>query len=310
MMKRTELATRKLTLILAAALLVACGPKKPPEDAAGKAGDKGTSSQTEEDQSLLATLVERLNKAIDEGNEAEAGAILEEQTRDMLVEIMMVVPEWEPAGDDVALVDYLDWEKENGIRYELVEEDAESGTGTIMAQINELDEFEGDVSVVGEGDEAQLEFLDFASERRDEVLSQNIAREKFLVIVENINKAIEGLDAKMFQDSVTNDTINNEVKLYSYYTKKKSNLSPKGLVKMMKKEGYFFSASKINAQTGDAMLKVVDGDDNVVLEGPMKFRSEIGKMRLDYADLLQTRIDEEQAAIDEKKSKKSKKKGK
>lgn len=293
-------------IIIAAASLVlaACGPKGPAKEPKGGTQEEGQ-SDVEAGKSDLQKLVDRLNSAIAEGNEAEIKALIEPQTADLIVEFMGLVPEWEPVGDDVGLVDYLDWEKENGVSYVLRDDDENSGT--LVAQVDGLESFEGLVTMVGSGEDAQLEFLDFAAERRDQILSDGIAREKLIESVDNVNKAIDKKDAKLLQENLSNETINKEVELYSYFTSKKSNLSPKGLVKWFKENGYTFKATKVNVSTGEAMLTVTDGDGNEVLKGEMMFKSEIGKMRLEYSPLLQTRIDEERAKLEEKKGKKGKK---
>ncbi|MBW2263292.1 MAG: hypothetical protein JRG91_15095 [Deltaproteobacteria bacterium] len=286
--------------------LTACGPKPPAEEPEGT-GETGK-TETTEDTSQLQTFVDRLNAAISEGSESEATVIIESQTAEMIIEFMGLVPEWEPAGNDFSLADYLDWEKENGVSYKL--RDETDGKGTLVAIVNGLEEFEGAVTIEGEGDEARLEFFDMASDRRDDILSDGLQREKFIEIVDNINKAISEQDPSLFQVSVTNDTINAHVKLYSYFTAKKSSLTPKGLVKHMKKQGYEYTATKIDVDTGKAVLTVVEEGDKEVLKGDMVFRSEIGKMRLDYAELLEVRLAEEQEKLDAKKGKKGKKKGK
>ncbi len=295
--------TRFVALALAFAL-AGCGPKPPAEEPAGGGGKDTGKTKASKDVSPLQALVDRLNAAVAEGNESEAQAILETQTADMIIEFMGFVPEWTPAGADYSLADFLDWEKDNGVTYELRGE--QDGSGTLVGLVDGLEEFEGPVAI----EDGKLEFLDLASERRDDILSDGLQREKFVEIVDNVNKAISEQDASKFQVSLTNDTINAEVKLYSYFTSKKSNLTPKGLVKYMKKEGYKFSASKIDVDTGKAILTVVNGEGTEVLKGDMVFHSEIGKMRLDYVELLEAKIAEEQAKLDEKKGKKGKKKGK
>lgn len=302
--KMTRIVGEVFCMSLAFAL-AACGPKPPAEEPGGGKGEgKGDEPEVDEDRSELQVLVDRLNAAIAEGNESEAEAIIESQTADMIVEFMGLIPEWEPAGSDYSLADYLDWEKENGVTFQL--KDESDGAGMLVGLVDGFEDFEGEVAI----EDGKLEFLDLASERRDDILSDGLQREKFYEIVDNLNKAIKEQDAAKFQVSLTNDTINAEVKLYSYFTSKKSNLSPKGLVKHMRKQGYEFSASKIDVDTGKAILTVVDGDGNEVLEGDMVFKSEIGKMRLHYVELLEARIAEEQAKLDEKKGKKGKKKGK
>jgi hypothetical protein len=279
----------RLAVAVLAVVIAACGPKKPPEEPGKEVGSE-TGHEGGASTSTLEKLVDRLNSVIVQGDDAEAEKLLESQTADMLVEIISVNPECQPEGEEPALVDYLNWEKENGIRYIVEELDDDGMSGTVTAKIEDLDEFSGKMNVVGEGENARLEFLDLAAERRDEILSQNIQREKLVEIVEKANKAISTQDGKLFQECLTNDTINAEVKLLSYFAKKK-------------KDGYGFKATKIKANTGDALLEVTDGDGNVVLKGKMKFVSEIGKMRMEYTDLLEARIDEEQAKLDAKKGK-------
>jgi hypothetical protein len=292
----------RLAVAVLAVVIAACGPKKPPEEPGKEVGSE-TGHEGGASTSTLEKLVDRLNSVIVQGDDAEAEKLLESQTADMLVEIISVNPECQPEGEEPALVDYLNWEKENGIRYIVEELDDDGMSGTVTAKIEDLDEFSGKMNVVGEGENARLEFLDLAAERRDEILSQNIQREKLVEIVEKANKAISTQDGKLFQECLTNDTINAEVKLLSYFAKKKKDLSTGGLVKYMKQNGYGFKATKIKANTGDALLEVTDGDGNVVLKGKMKFVSEIGKMRMEYTDLLEARIDEEQAKLDAKKGK-------
>jgi hypothetical protein len=287
-MHQHTIGTRLPTILTTALLLLACGPKTPHPDSPDKVEDDGTGTTKTKSggPSKLAKLVDRLNASIQDGNEAEATAIIESDTLDMLVEAMGILPEWEPAGEEFAIIDYLDWEKERGVTFILEDEDTENDAGTLIGQINGLDEFEGKVSLVGEGDGAQMEFYNLAGMIRDEILSKGLQREKYIAIVDNINKSIAETDTKLFQNSLTLDTLNAELKIISYETKKKSNWSIKGILQRMKNQGFKYSVSKLDVDSGEAMLKVIDSKDDVVLEGDMIFKSEVGFLKLDYLTLL------------------------
>ncbi len=296
-----------LALVLAAGM-AACGPKNggdADEPGGGTGGEGGAT--TEPQISTLQKLVDRLNAAIADGNEAEAKAILEGQTADMLVEAMGLVPELELAGEDAALIDYLDWEKANGIVFVLENEDAAANKATLVGKKDDLAEFKGEVDVIGDGDAAQLEFLDLAAGRRDEIMSENLQREKLLEVVVALNKAIADQDEKAFQSCVTNDTINNEVKLFSFSTKKKSNWNVKTLLKKLEEDGVVFSVTGLDPDSGEGTLVLKDEDGLEIRKGDVKFVSEIGKMRLDYAALANFPgtvvfyIDDAQAELDAKK---------
>lgn len=310
-MTKTKVGVIDVVCVALSLALMACGPKTPPDSPDKTDGQDGAKTTKDDGEdagpSELAKLVERLNEAIQEGNEAEATAIIEEQTADLLVEAVSLLPEWEPAGDEYGLVDYLDWEKQEGVTYVLEDEDPEAGTATMVAQIDGLDEFEGEVTLVEVDGETQMDFMDFAAMRRDEVLSEGLAREKFIEIVDNVNRAIEELDSNTFQNSLTLDTLNAEIELLSYSTKKKSAWSLKGVLKRMKNLGYSYSVSGLDVDTGEAKVTITDDDGEVVLEGDVVFKTEVGMMRLHYAPLVQEKIDAAKAKLDAKKKKKKKK---
>ncbi len=293
-----------MAVIILTISVAACGPRNHPTETPDKVdADAGNADGDATSPSTLSKLVERLNAAIAEGNETEAEAIIENDTAGMLVEAMGLVPENQPAGEEFALVDFLDWEKAQGVVFVLENEKVDKGTGMLIGQVNGLDEFEGEVCVKMDGDEAKLEFYDLAGQIRDEILSKGLAREKFIEIVDNVNKAIKEENSNLLQNSLTLDTLNAEIKLLSYMTQKKSNWSLKGVVKRMKSKGFEYSVKGLDVDKGSATLIVTDGDGSEVIKGDVIFTTEVGMMRLDYKDLLQTLIDAEQAKIDKKKGK-------
>jgi hypothetical protein len=292
-----------LAVILLMGPLAACGsgtqgPQSPAgrEDAQGKESGGGEEeAEGDGPAAELAEHVEKLNEAIEQGDEAAAEALLEEQTAEMMVEAVSLLPEAEPLGDEYTLADYLAWEKEQGVVYVLDDVDAEGGTGTLVGQVDGLDEFEGTVTLVEEDGETRMEFLDLAALRRDDILSEGLQRQKYIDIIDAINTAIEDMDSNVLQNKLTLDTLNEEIELLSYSTKKKSALSLKGVVRNMHNKGYVFTVEDLDVDTGDTTLTILDEDGDVVIEGPAEFKAEMGQMRLHYAPLLEARIEELEA---------------
>lgn len=288
-------------------ILSGCGPKegdKGPSDPspikAKKGGNKG--------QSELDKAVERLNAAVGEGNEKEIEELVVEYTLDLLLDVVGFSPE-EKGGafSNPTTADFLDFEKRNNVEYVLAGYDEEEETEILQIVEDGTVVAEGPVSLVSKNDMKMLDFEPVAQLRLEKVQSEGILRGKYIDVIDKLNEAVSDGNTIAVKKLVTIDTLNLELKVRSYDIKHKKNLSLKLILDTWNGKGALFEVSKIDINAQTAQLKLSSGDD-VIYEGQCKFITEIGKLKVDFSEILEAKLAELEEKYGSKKKKKKKKK--
>jgi hypothetical protein len=283
-----------------------CGPKKGEKGSKNASGEKQTQAGKKQGGDLLAEALDLLNKAIAEGNEAAAEDLIGQPTLNLLKDTVSFSPEDKGGGiQNAATADILDFEKKNGVTYARGEPDPDTGSDTIQIIEGDAVVASGPVAVSKEGGRIRIDFEQAAQQRLEKIQSDGILRQKYLDVIDAVNKVIEEGAANDLKNLITITTLNLELEVRSYSVKYKKNLSLQLMVDTWKSSGASFEITDVDIQAQTAMMKLA-GDKGIIYQGKCAFITEIGKLKLDFSDILKARIEEIKAAEKASKGKKKK----
>ena len=306
-MSKVKLSSVKIiTAGVICCFLAACGPKKGEEAGPETPGsDKTEGTKVADDKYLGA--IDALNKAIQEGNQAEFEELIAEPTMRLLADIVAFSPAEKGGLKNPTTVDFMDFEKQNEVTYELLEYDETAGEGIMLISAGEEEMTEGPVMIELAEGKTTIHFEELAQQRLEKIQSEGILRAKFEKVIDNINDAIGEKDGNALKENITIDSLNLELEVRAYTVKHKKNLKLQFIVDSWNKDEVLFEAEEIDTTSSTAQLTVASPDETIY-EGACTFITEIGKLKLDFQDIMKAKLSELEASQPSKKKKKKKKK--
>jgi hypothetical protein len=280
------------------------GGKEPSRAGGGKKAKKGLSGGG------LPGAVDDLNRIVSEADAEGMKAMIPEYVSDLLLEVVAFSPEDKGGGlSDPGVSDVLEFLKKNDVAFKYVEYDEEYGDDVI--EITEGGEVvgAGTFSLVAEGEKTMVDFESAAQQWLEKVQSEGILRGKYIEVVENINEAVQEGDANAMKDLVIIDCLNLLLEERSYTVKYKKNLSLKLILDDWYKKGVVFEISDVDIHEDTAHLTVAS-ENKTYYDGACHFATEIGKLKLDFSDLVEAKIAELEEEYQSQKKKRKKKKHK
>ncbi|MFH1434609.1 MAG: hypothetical protein ABIJ56_02720 [Pseudomonadota bacterium] len=285
--------------------LLSCGPKKGEEHGPETPGSgKPKGAKTVDDRFLGA--IDALNKAIQEGNQAAFEDLIAEPTMRLLADIVAFSPAENGGVKNPTTVDFMDFEKQNKVTYELLEYDEAAGEGKMLISSGEEDSVNGPVVIeLGKG-KTTIHFEELAQQRLEKIQSEGILRSKFEKVIDNINDAVGEKNGQALKENITIDSLNLELEVRAFTVKHKKNLNLQFMADSWNRDEVLFEISEIDTTASTGKLKVASPDETLY-EGSCGFITEIGKLKLDFTDILKAKKSE---LLAQQSSKKKKKKGK
>ena len=286
--------------------LLSCGPKKVKDAGPETPGSGKTKGAKVADDKFLGA-IDALNKAIQEGNQAAFEELIAEPTMRLLSDIVAFSPEEEGGMKNPTTVDFMDFEKNSDVTYELLEYDETAGEGRMLIRAGEEELAEGPVVIELAEGKTTIHFEELAQQRLENIQSEGILRAKHEKVIDNINDAIGEKNGQGLKDNITIDSLNLELEVLAFTVKHKKNLNLQYIVDSWNRDGVLFEISGIDTTASTGKLKVASPDETIY-EGSCNFITEIGKLKLDFTEILNAKISDLEAQQPSKKKKKKKSK--